>query len=182
MSRHPHSHRPPDPPDLFTPEDGYSLDRLVTPACDDKGHTTQKRLAFKPDVFPVLGQIVASNQFDYRSPEDIVRDAVYHRIWYLADRLGVDYRDGKLAGEIRHLVSGADHIAELERLGRRRFERAQYVETLETELDGCRRTGDLAGTRELLAEARTRLDENWLHEPYRTQVEVIIDKAERGLW
>lgn len=179
MSRHLHPVSSPDP---FSPEDGYSPDQLMTPACDDKGHTAQKRLAFKPDVFPALAQIVASGQFDYRSPEDIVRDAVYHRIWYLADRLGVTYRKGKLQGELHHVVTGAGHIAELERIGAQRTERLRYVETLEKEIDECRRSRDGAGVRALLVHARARLEEDWLHEPYRSQVETILDKAARETW
>lgn len=179
MSRHLHSLRDPDP---FSPEDGYSPDQLMTPACDDKGHTAQKRIAFKPDVFPVLAQIVASGQFDYRSPEDIVRDAVYHRIWFLAGQLGVTYRKGKLQGDLRHVVTGASVIAEIERIGAQRAERLKYVETLEKEIDECRRSRDGAGVRALIAHARTRLDEDWLRDPYRSQVETIIDKAAREVW
>lgn len=179
MSRHLHPVSSPDP---FTPEDGYSPDQLVTPACDEKGHTAQKRIAFKPDVFPVLAQIVASGQFEYRSPEDIVRDAVYHRIWYLADNLGVSYRKGKLQGEIRHVVTAADHIAELERLGCQRTERSKYIETLEREIDECRRSRDSDGLRALLIHAQARVEEDWLHEPYRSQVQAIVDKAGREQW
>lgn len=179
MSRHLHSIPGPDP---FTPEDGYSPDQLMTPACDDKGHTTQKRIAFKPDMFPVLAQIVASGQFDYRSPEDIVRDAVYHRIWYLAEQLGVSYQKGKLHGEIRHVVTAAGHIAELERLGCQRTERSKYVETLENQIDECRRSRDQNGLRVLLVHAEARLEEDWLHEPYRSQARAIVDKASRETW
>lgn len=178
-----HLHPLPDPDDPFAPDDGYSPDDLITPACDDKGHTAQKRIAFKPDVFPVLGQIVASGQFDYRSPEDIVRDAVYHRIHYLAGRLGITYtKKGQLQGEIRHVVTGAAHLADLERFGRQRAERQKYVDAVRGELDDCRRASDKAGFELILAHAQVRLEGDWLHEPYRSQVQVIIDKAAQETW
>jgi hypothetical protein len=178
-----HLHHVPDP-DPFTPEDGYSPGQLMTPACDEKGHTTQKRIAFRPTLFPVLNQIVASGQFEYRCAEDIVRDAVYHRIWYLADELGVtyDHRQGRLEGEIRHVVTRAAQIADLERMAQQRAERVTYVETLQTELDECRRLRDQGGFQLALSHAQARLDEPWLTEPYRSQVQAIVDKAGREIW
>lgn len=184
MSRsHKHLHlRSLPEPDPFTPEDGYSLDSLLTPACDDKGHTTQKRIAFKPDVFPVLGQIVASNQFDYRCPEDIIRDAVYHRIWYLASKLGVDYDGRQLQGEIRHVVAFAAHVADLERMGRQRQELARYVTTLKAELEECRRMRNKSAFRRALLHAQARLDENWFEEPYESEIRDLVNKAGRETW
>jgi len=176
-----HLHPLPDP-DPWTPEDGYSPDQFVTPACDDKGHTAQKRVAFRPDVFPVLAQIVASGNFDYRSPEDIVRDAVYHRIWYLAQRLGVTYRKGKLEGEIRHIVTAAARVAELENLTYRRTEREKYVDVLQGELEECRRLSNQPGFRLALQHAEARLDDDWLDEPHRSHVQTIVDKARRETW
>lgn len=180
-SSKPHLHSLADP-DPFTAEDGYSPDNLVTPACDDKGHTTQKRIAFKPDVFPVLSQIVASNHFEYRCPEDIVRDAVYHRVWYLAGKLGLDFDGRKLQGEIRHVVSFAAHVADLERMGQRRLERDHYVALLQGELEECRRMRNQAGFQIALAHAQTRLEENWFDEPYRSQIRELVDKAGRETW
>lgn len=180
MTRHLHSLPDPDP---FTPEDGYSPDQFVTPACDQKGHSERVRINFQPDVLPTLGQIVGSGQFEaYRSVQDVVRDAVYHRIWYLADQLGTTYRDRKLEGQIRQVVTSAARVAELEQLAYQRTKRVEFVRALEAEIEECRRLRDKAGVQLALAHAQARLDEPWLTEPYRSQVEAIVDKAGREQW
>lgn len=180
MSRHLRSMSDPDP---FSPEDGYSPDQFVTPACDQKGHADRARIAFPPDVFPALAQIVGSGQFEaYRTPHDIVRDAVYHRIWYLADQLGVTYRERKLQGQIRQVVTSAARVAHLEQLAYQRTKRVEFVKALEVEVDDCQRLRDKAGVQLVLAHAQAQLEENWLQEPYQSQVQAIIDKAARETW
>lgn len=180
MSRHLHPVSDPDP---FTPEDGYSPDLFVTPASDQKGHSERIRINVRPDVMPLLGAIVASGQFEaYRSTHDVVRDAVYHRIHYLADQMGVTYRNGKLEGKIRHVVTSAAHVAELEQAAYDRTKRVEYVQALEAEVEACWRLLDRDGLRRVVDNARERLEGDWLHEPYRSQVEAIVQKARRETW
>lgn len=180
MSRHLHSIPEPDP---FTPEDGYSPDQFVTPACDQKGHSERVRINLPPDVMPALGQIVASGRFEaFRSVHDVIRDAVYHRTWYLADQLGATYKDRKLQGQIRQVVTSAARVAELEQMAYQRTKRVEFVRALEVEIEECRRLRDKAGVQLALAHAQAQLEEDWLTEPYRAQIEALVDKAARENW
>lgn len=180
MSRH---LRPVPEPDPFTPEDGYSPDQFVTPACDQKGHAERIRINLPPDVMPALAQIVGSGQFEaYRTAHDVIRDAVYHRIWFLADQLGATYRDRKIQGQIRQVVTSSARVAEIEQLTYQRSKRHEFVMTLEAEVEECRRLRDKSGLQLVLAHAQAQLDGDWLTEPYRSDVQNIVDKAGQETW
>lgn len=183
MSRsHKHLRSVPEP-DPFTPEDGYSPDQFVTPACDAKGHAERIRINLPPDVMPALAQIVGSGQFEaYRTAHDVIRDAVYHRIWFLADQLGATYKDRKIQGQIRQLVTSAARVAEFEQMTYQRTKRVEFVRALEAEAEECRRLRDKTGLQLALAHAQLELESDWLQEPYRSQIEQIIDKAARETW
>lgn len=180
MTRHLHSLSGPDP---FTPEDGYSPDQFFTPASDTKGHSERVRVNLRPDVLPALGALVASGQFEaYRSTHDVIRDAIYHRLHWLADQAGVTYRNGKLEGQLRHVVSGAAHVAEVEQAAYEQQIRVDYVAALEAHVDRCWRLRDHQALHRAVDGARARLDDGWLYEPYRSQVETIVEKATKETW
>jgi hypothetical protein len=170
-------------PDPFTPEDGYSLDEFYTPASDNKGHAERIRINLRPDVMPALGAIVACGQFEaYRSTHDVIRDAIYHRLHWLAEQAGVTYRNGKLEGHLRHVVSGAAHVAELQRAAYEQQTRVEYVTDLEAHIDRCWQLRDREMLRKAVDGAKARLDDGWLYEPFRSQVETMIEKVKRETW
>lgn len=177
-----HLHQVPDP-DPFTPEDGYSPDKFVTTASDEKGHSERIRINLRTDLMPTIGQIVASGQFEaYRSSHDFIRDAVYHRLQYVADTLGLVNRNGKLEGKIHHVVTSAARVASIQEQEYQCERRVEYVTALCAQIEACRRRRDQTALRLAVSEAEEYLDDGWLYEPYRSQVQEILAKARQEIW
>lgn len=67
---------------------GYSLDQFYTASSDRKGGTAQLRVNFPPHFAAEMAHIVYRHIVpEYRTPHDIVRDAVHHRLEYLGVHL-----------------------------------------------------------------------------------------------
>lgn len=62
---------------------GYDQDNFYFRSTDDKGHSTTLRLCIPLYLGGDLKRIVDTGYFPYRTPEDIGRDALYHRVHHL---------------------------------------------------------------------------------------------------
>lgn len=50
---------------------------------DEKGHSATVRVNIPNDMAQMINQIVQKGYFEYRTREDIIRDALYHRLAWL---------------------------------------------------------------------------------------------------
>ena len=80
MSRYPRAAPPPpDPYDLNDP--AYDVNNFVTSATADRQQT---RVWLPTEAFVRLEQLIQSRDIpEYATVQDAVRDAVYHRLWWL---------------------------------------------------------------------------------------------------
>ncbi len=79
--------------------DDYSPDKFYIKATDDHGHSELVHLKVPPGVLSAIAQIVQSRAIpEYRTSQDLIRDAIIHRLHYLRDSGLVDGVAGTLAG------------------------------------------------------------------------------------
>jgi hypothetical protein len=81
----------------------YALTEFYCRSTDGRGHGGGKvQVQFPPLVLGELNALVASGMIpEYRTAQDVVRDAVYHRLRYLADAIGNNELVGRLNLEMR---------------------------------------------------------------------------------
>lgn len=66
--------------------EGYRLNRFYVSSTNKKGASQQSRVSLPPLIIGKMSQYIQSGKFPhYRTMQDIVRDAVYHRLKWLAD-------------------------------------------------------------------------------------------------
>lgn len=99
----------------------YSVENYYTASTDAKGHGTTFRLYIPPTILYQCGRIVASRKVpQYRTKEDIGRDALYHRLHWINEN--VDFGDSDLdrtlsMWDIRmQMQQQADRVEEAEEL------------------------------------------------------------------
>lgn len=68
-----------------------SRDEFVTYSSDDRGLQTSMRVNLSPGIATIMEQIVQQGLVPaYRSKQDIVRDAVVHRLWDIVEGVALD--------------------------------------------------------------------------------------------
>ena len=82
MSRYPHLRPVDDEPDPYQLDDPSHDPKAYYPFCGKDSETTLLRI---PNVYAnIAAEIVASREIsDYKTPGDLYRDAIHHRIYYL---------------------------------------------------------------------------------------------------
>lgn len=72
----------------------YSPDKFYTHATDKKGHCVSIRTAVPPNLSSEIDTLIASRKYpDYKTPQDFVRDAVFHRLQWLNENGTIDLTD-----------------------------------------------------------------------------------------
>lgn len=105
--------------DLWAVDDGYSVDKYYTRATDNKGHGSTLYARMLTDVAEQIAKIVQSNVIpEYKTHQDFIRDAIYHRLRYLSDNGFIKHDDVIL------------RIRALEGFMREEQRRIEYEETL----------------------------------------------------
>lgn len=66
-----------------------SDDEFVFHATDKRGHHTTMRFALPVDMAQTISQIVEKGYFPYRTKEDVIRDALYHRLRWLEENKSI---------------------------------------------------------------------------------------------
>lgn len=85
--------------------DDYDISSFYTKGSDGRGHSDNMRVRLKPDVAGEIASLVASGFIpDYTTPQDMVRDAIVHRLRWIAEN--TDNRDlrAKLDDAVRRMV------------------------------------------------------------------------------
>jgi len=66
---------------------GYDPDEIMTRSQDHNGHSTNQRVYIPPMWKALLEQLSQSDQWpEYRTFQDVVRDALYHRLYWSAQQ------------------------------------------------------------------------------------------------
>ena len=71
-------------------EQDTDCDVFVFSSQDDKGHSSYLRVPISKDVAMIIAEIIQKGYFPYRTREDLVRDAIYHRLYYLLQKLDLN--------------------------------------------------------------------------------------------
>lgn len=102
----------------------YSIDKFYTGSSDGKGHTTRMRVSIPPSVAALIGAVIESKRIpQYRRFTDFVRDAVQHRLHWVAEHLDDPH--------IKEQSKLTRFIAEQETRRQRVDEWEQWLTTLE---------------------------------------------------
>lgn len=71
--------------------DDYSLDKFYTKGSDQNGNKADYRVSVDPQLAAQIARIVARQVIpEYQTYQDFVRDAIYHRLEYLKERIDSD--------------------------------------------------------------------------------------------
>lgn len=69
-------------------ETDYSVDQFYCDATDGRGHSDNHRVRMKPQLSGEIGALVASGRIpEYSTPAAFIRDAVVHRLRWLAENI-----------------------------------------------------------------------------------------------
>ena len=72
----------------------YREDKFYTQASDEKGHSVPIHIRIPPDIYRRIEEVVSSRTIpDYKTMSDLVRDAIHHRLNYLAQKLNLEEVD-----------------------------------------------------------------------------------------
>lgn len=154
--------------DVFTlvNDKGYREDRFYTRSVNADGHGEKLQLRV-PQGLDSQMHAAVSEIAEYKTMQDLVRDAVVHRLEYLQKRYS--------------LGEGARRMIELERMQADRERRAQETETmqkavedLDAKFQGLNEKQDWAMLAEEFSEAGEMVD--WLRDPYKTRAVEVIEK------
>ena len=88
--------------------DGYSRERFYTHSTDKHGHKTTVRASVPPELLRQISKIVASGVIpEYGTAGDFVRDAVFHRLHEIGEKLndGDILRDVTLQARLDDLIA-----------------------------------------------------------------------------
>lgn len=66
-------------------DERYAIDRFFMRSSDGHGHSAHVRVNVPPQVMARLEDVVMSRRFPYRSSQDVVRDAISHRLHQLSE-------------------------------------------------------------------------------------------------
>jgi len=74
-------------------KDASNPEEFIFHAADEKGHTKTMRVNVPTDLAQMLHQIVQKGHFPYRTDEDVIRDALFHRLAWLNENKDLDLKD-----------------------------------------------------------------------------------------
>lgn len=153
--------------DEFSTETSYDEEIYYTAATDEQGHSAIVRFRVPPSLQGEISKIVQGGKVAaYTTMQDFYRDALFHRLQWIADRLG----DVKLLGVIereRRLVNTESKKNEYEGLSN----------DVESTTDLCRKLSK-AGDWELLKDTidDVEVTAEGSREPYRGKLEALVAK------
>lgn len=85
--------------------DDYDIAEFYTKATDGRGHSDNLRVRVKPEVAGEIAATVASGRIpDYTTPQDFIRDAIVHRLRWLAEHADDAALTAKLTETVRRTV------------------------------------------------------------------------------
>jgi len=153
-------------------DDFYDPNAFYTASQDKKGHSFHARVNLPKPLGGAIGALIQSAAVpQYRTVEDVARDAIYHRVKQIARALD----DGELEAQVDmamlvaqelHIIETAQHADEL-------------IDAMQTNAAAMWARADYKGLKKFLAERRS-VSEN-LPEPHRTDYLAVIKNFETRL-
>lgn len=147
--------------------EGYSIDKFYTKSTDGRGHQKHVRVNAPPALVARASKMVKAEALPYNTVQDLVRDALHHRVHWLEKNVSNIEVDQDLVAVLR-LQERIDYIrTEGETL-------EQLVDTLEEslELHYQRKNRKLLWT--TIGEAERGLDA--ISPPYKGQVRELVSE------
>lgn len=116
--------------DPFTMQDDgdYSPDTVYNRSTDGHGHNVNIQTRVAPDIAGELNALVASQVIpEYRTSADVVRDALVHRLYYIAQKIKDGDLERRVTIEMRlaRLDAWRAEMANMERLENEQTEALQ---------------------------------------------------------
>lgn len=156
---------------LFKTEDGgYDPDKWYVTSMDDTGQTRQVRIAIAPRLYAEMERIVQSGQVPaYSTVAAMFRDAIVHRLRYLADHLD----NAHLHEVVNHAIRQADMQRQVDEVAYNR----EYIESVR---DGLRlaqdELDDVAMERIAMTAWASTFD---MRDPYQTELRKVCKQYVR---
>jgi len=151
----------------------YNLEDFYTKSVDARGHKEVTRVAFPPNVLSTLSTIVQSGKIPaYRTVQDIIRDAVLHRIWWLEkyalkENYGiVDYKSLKMVKLQQFIENSLKEGQRMEAIITNAEKTLEYHK-------GLRDKGEMI---RVLNELRDQIEN--VREPFKERLKNIIERFE----
>jgi hypothetical protein len=144
-------------------DSGYSPHAFYITSTDEGGRCTI-RVNVPSHIAAEMAALIQSGKLpDYRTKEDIVRDALVHRLEFIQQLIGDARLERALVAERRQ--------ADIDRRQRGMDRADRYVSSLEAQLRAAHANGDMATVREIIEEH----DPAHLDEPYRRRALTALD-------
>lgn len=151
-----------------TENSGYNRDEFITRSTDGHGHQRHQRVNFPPSVIGQASAIIQGGKIpQYSTVQDLVRDAVVHRLHYLNETY---LKDPKLAREL----TAAVRKSRMEAITREQQELHGLVEACREAIMTAVRGKDWTAFRDALDQAEEQGEE--VRDPYRTMIHDIVNE------
>jgi len=152
-------------------EDEYDPTKFYTRSSDKQGHSTHLRVNIPKPLAGEMGELIASAAVpQYRRPEDVVRDAIMHRVKQISRMVD----DGKL----EQAVDMAMLLAEEEQLVAEAVHAEELIAAMKVNAQRLLSRDSIEQLRKYLAQRRDRIDT--IPELYQPEyLEVIADFEQR---
>lgn len=143
---------------------GYDPDEIHTTSQDDHGHSIHLRVHAPKTWGAIMGQVIESDMWpEYRSNQDIIRDALYHRLQWIDDQ-----KDRSHIPSIAQALARARLQRKLAQDAADAEEWMTFSNDIQTTLNRRIAAGDFAGIKEFIQDAVPAVES--FQEPYRTQL------------
>lgn len=84
----------------WKPHDGYSEDIYFLRSTNQKGFGERIQARLAPEIMGAIGTMVESRLTPYKNISEFIRDAAWHRLHYLNEKVGASHVNRMLANEI----------------------------------------------------------------------------------
>lgn len=104
--------------DKFCPICGaYDPEQKMFKSRDTRGQSVLTYVRVPPDVLSQLEQIVQSGKFVYKTIQEIIREAIGHRLFYLSKRISSEALDDTLVrlAAVHDLIEEEERMSEYQR-------------------------------------------------------------------
>lgn len=151
-----------------TTDPSYSEDKFYTSSTDGQGHSSHIRVNVPPNVAGRVEALVQKGMIPaYKTRQDVMRDALIHRLNYIEDNFDVG-EDLSRALQVQRAQSEVQAAKEEMNTNR------NYVDSLKDSLHQAHREGNLTILHNLVSNATDQIDN--LMEPYRSEVQTIVNQ------
>lgn len=156
--------------DSFRTADGddYDPNRFYTASQDRHGHSSKVTANLPKNIMAAIAELVADSKYPYRTTEAFVRDAVYHRLKYIAT-FGEDMQ------HLADIVNEAMMADEYQQRMDKRIARDELVQRALLDLEDAETRGMTRDARRIVAKIEEHADK--LPEPWRSQMKTIASEA-----